>query len=96
MCPARDELDAFWVVEETLVLVGAVLPNDRIFLGYHLRPVDGQVNGRQAWVARMGSIINQTSGFDQILGGETAPVGAGSSDGALFGHGDRFAQFGGV
>ena len=44
----------------------------------------------------MSGIVDEAGCFNQILGGQAAPVGAGAPDCAKFGHDGVLAQFGSV
>ncbi len=95
-CLARHELDALRFIEQALVLVGAVLLDDLIFLSDEFCPVDRHVNRCEARIAWMGGIVDEAGRFNQVLGGQAAPVGAGAADRAEFGHDSAFAEFGSV
>ncbi len=95
-CLAGDALDVLRLIEQALILVGAVLLDDLIFLGHQLRPTDRHAHRGEARIAGMGGIVDQTGRLNQVFGGQAAPVGAGASDGAEFGHDGAFAEFGGV
>ena len=44
----------------------------------------------------MGGIVDEPGRFDQVLGGQATPVGAGPPNRAEFGHDGAFAEFGSV
>jgi len=93
-CLTRHDLNAFGIIEQALVLVRAVFLNDLVFLGDQFRPTDRHMHRRQARIARMGGIVDEVGGLDQVLGGQAPPIGSGTADRAKFGHDGAFAEFG--
>ncbi len=90
------DLDTLRLIEQALVLVGAVLLNDLVFLGDECCPVDRHLHRGKARIAWVGGIVDQPRRLDQVLGGQAAPVGAGASDCAKFGHHGGLAKLSGV
>ena len=95
-CLSGYELDVLGIIKQALILVGAVFLDNLIFLCDEFRPIDRHMHRGQARIAGMGSIIDEMGRFDQVLGGQAAPVGAGAPDRAKFGHHGAFAKFGSV
>jgi hypothetical protein len=89
-------LDALGMIEQAFVLVGAIRAYDLIFLGDQLGPRDRHLDRGQARIARVGRIVDQAGRLNQVLGRQTPSVGTGAPHRAMFGHGDRLAQFGGM
>ncbi len=93
---AGDHLHMVGIIEQALVLVGAVLLDNLILLGHQLRPTERHVDRGEARIAWVGGIVYQTGRLDQVLGWQAAPVGASAPDRAKFGHHGAFAKLGSV
>ncbi len=70
----------------------AVVEDDLILLGDERRKIDAQVCRREAWIAGVGGIVDETGRLDQVLGGQAAPVDAGAPQSTPLGHHRCFAQ----
>ncbi|OLB43375.1 MAG: hypothetical protein AUH05_06055 [Ktedonobacter sp. 13_2_20CM_53_11] len=66
--------------------------DDLILLGHQLRPTERHVDRGEARIAWVGGIVDQAGCFNQVLGGQAAPVDTGAAQGAPLGHHGRFAQ----
>ncbi len=84
------------IIEQALVLVGAIFLNDLILLGHQFRPTERYVDRGEARIAWVDGIVDQAGRLDQVLGGQAAPVGAGTPDRTKFGHDGAFSEFGSV
>jgi hypothetical protein len=93
---AGDHLHMVGIIEQALVLVGAVLLDNLILLSHQLRPTERHVDRGEARIPWVGGIVDEAGCLNQVLGGETPPVGAGASDRAKFGHDGAFAKLSGV
>jgi len=75
------------------VVLLAVGADQFVLLLHQGGQIEGHGRGPQAWIARVGGSVDDVSRSDQILGGQAAPVEAGSSQRALFCHHHALAQF---
>ncbi len=62
-------LDTLGMIEQALVLVGAILLDNLIFLGDQVRPTDWHLHRGQTRIPGMGRVVDQPRRLDQILGG---------------------------
>src|SRR5260221_6605222 len=81
---AGDYLHMVGIIEQALVLVGAVFLNDLILLGHQLRPTERHVDRGEARILWVGGIVDQAGRLDQVLGRGTTPVCAATPDRAKF------------